>query len=238
MACCRMNARTRHRQGVAWLLLVGSLLLPTESRAQGPTPDPFGEPFPAPSGSAPARTDANGPKLTGLVYTGAHFAGRQRQSGDLGTTRRGLGPALTLGARLEVATSRYLSIGGFVDYLRLAYEVVRPAPVLVRREERGIVSLGVWVKGSIPFTIEGQEASVYLGVPVGLSMALSSQDETTFGLLGGALGGAHLMVTDAVGVFLEAGVRADRYTLEDDRGVHERMSFIQGVLRGGVSFEF
>ena len=39
-------------------------------------------------------------------------------------------------------------------------------------------------------------------------------------------------------VAFTAGVRADRYTLEDDRGIHERMSFIQASLRGGASFEF
>lgn len=234
----RCGERLGTCRAFAGLLLLGSLLLPSWSLAQGPTPDPYGEPFPAPSGSAPARTPGNGPRLSAWFYTGAHFSGHQRQSGDLGASRRDLGPAFTLGGRLELATSRYLSVGGFVDYLRLQYVVERPAPILLQREERGIVSLGVWVRGSIPVTISGHDTSFYVGVPVGMSMALPEQEKTTFGLLFGAMGGVHVLLTDAVGVFVEAGVRADRYTLEDDRGIHERMSFIQASLRGGASFEF
>jgi len=218
--------------------VVGCLLLPSVTLAQGPTPQPYREPFPAPSGSAPARTPGDGPKLSAWLYTGVHFAGRQRQSGDAGTSREPLDPAFTLGARGELSTSPYLAVGVFLDYLRLAYGVNRP-PIESERERAGIISLGVWVRGSIPVLLGGHAASLYVGVPIGLSMALSgSEGGPTFGLLFGALGGAHVMVTEQVGLFVEAGVRADRYTLEDDRGVHERMGFIQAALRAGASLSF
>lgn len=234
-----MNARTRRCESWAWLTLLASLLLPSRVLAQGPTPQPYGEPFPAPSGSAPARTGGDGPELSAWFYTGAHFAGRQQQGGDLSTSRHDLDPAFTLGARLELATSRYIAIGGFVDYLRLQFDVDFPLPVGTLHETKGIVSLGVWVKFSIPVTLEGHETSFYVGVPIGLSVALSNYDGgTTYGLVFGGMGGAHLMLNDDIGVFLEAGVRADRYTLEDDRGPHERMSFIQASLRGGLSLAF
>lgn len=234
-----MNARTRRPETAARLMILLSLLLPARGLAQGPTPQPYGEPFPAPSGSAPARTEANGPKLSAWVYTGAHFGGQQRQSGDSGSFRQGLDPAFTLGVRGELRTNPYLAVGLFVDYLRLGYTVVRPAPVGSVRERAGILSLGVWVKGSIPVVIGGHDASFYVGAPVGLGMALSNgEGGNTFGLLFGVLGGASVMVTQQVGVFVEAGLRADRYTLEDDRGIHERMRFIQASVRGGVSFDF
>lgn len=235
----RMNARTRRSERLMWLTLVGCLLLPSRGLAQGPTPQPYGEPFPAPSGSAPARTAADGPKLSAWVYTGAHFAGRQQQGGDLSTSRRDLDPAFTLGARVELSTSPYLALGVFADYLRLGFVVNLPPPASSRREDSGILSLGVWIKGSIPFRVGGQDASLYLGIPVGLGLVLSSSEGgNTFGLLVGAMVGGSVQVTDVVGLFLEAGLRADRYTLEDDRGLHERMSFIQASLRGGVSFAF
>lgn len=216
-------------------------LLTGTARAQGPTPEPYREPFPAPSGSAPARTSANGPELSAWVYAGVHFAGREREESNDGTARHGLDPAFTLGARVELSTSPYLAVGLFLDYLSLQYVVNVPASMSTRRERVGVVGLGVWVKAGVPILLGGKEASVYLGIPIGLGMALpgaSTGAPPAFGLLVGALGGGHVRLTDHVGVFAEAGLRADRFTLENDRGVQVRLRFIQAVVHAGASLSF
>ena len=239
-----MNARTRRRESWASLTLLPCLLLPSLpswALAQGPTPTPEPEPFPAPSGSAPARTPGDGPDTSAWVYAGAHFAGSQRERTADGSARDPLDPAFTLGARFELSTSPYLAVGLFLDYLSLQYVVDLPAPMGVRRDRVGVVGLGVWVKGSIPIRLGEKDASLYLGIPIGLGMALSGAETAAapaFGLLFGALGGGHIHLTDHVGVFAEAGFRTDRFTLEDVRGVRVRLQFVQAVVHAGASLSF
>ena len=237
-----MNARTRSWSSGAWLLVAVVGLLSGTAHAQGPLPAPYREPFPAPSGSAPARTPGDGPELSAWLSTGVDFAGRQRQTDDTGTSRDRLAAAFPVGGRLELATSPYLAFGVFVDYLRLQYVVHMPPPMPpTTRDRASVIGLGVWVRACIPVIIGGQQASIYLGLPIGLSAALAGAatgGQPSFGLLLGALAGGNVMLTEHVGVFLEAGLRVDRYQTEDDFEVLARQAWLQAVVHAGASLSF
>jgi hypothetical protein len=197
--------------------------------------------FPQASGSTPARTNRGRADLRVSLYSGAHFAGRQRRKNEAGSVRDSLGPAFTAGARLEIATSPYVTVGVFADYLHVQYALDAESMSDPTRGRAGVLGMGVWLSGRIPVVVGRTSLEFYVGVPVGLSAARPPKGSglsTNYGLRFGAVGGAQAFVTDKLAVLLECGFRADTYALDDTSEIYARVGFLQAALRVGVAFAF
>jgi hypothetical protein len=167
-------------------------------------------------------------RVRGALYAGAHFGGQALQSTPAGDTSVSLGPAPTVGVRLEIPLGQALALGGFLDYASVQS---RDAP---RGAERlALVGAGLWLKLRMLLELQLSLIELYAGVPIGVSVWVPTSPgfDPQVGLALGFVGGAQAHITDAVALFLEAGFRFDYFSVS---GVET--SYFQGSLHAGVSF--
>ena len=225
------------------MALTIALWVPAVALGQSQTPYPGYQPFPEASGSAPLRRPGQRSDLRASLYAGANFAGRERRVRESTSERYSLGPAFTLGGRLELSTGPYIAIGVFIDYAGLEFVLLEPAASGATRGRTTVLSLGAWLKIRAPLVVQGTHVDLYVGAPVGMSVARAdngSRSEARFGLALGAVGGVDVLFTERFGAFVEAGVRANAYLAGEETFdvVYQRVGFLQATVRLGASLSF
>ncbi|MCA9575357.1 MAG: hypothetical protein H6726_22235 [Sandaracinaceae bacterium] len=227
------SAPAARRPGSAWLAFVVALATPSLTSAQ-PTPYPETQPFVNASGSTPGRRPGQGLDLSVSLFGGVAFSGREEVALETPAVEASLAPAFVMGARLELSTSRYVAIGGFFDYTRMSVLILRDAPEEDFVTRTGLLGFGLFVKLRAPFELARHEASVYVSLPFGMGVLrppAAAASDAAFGVVFGALAGLHLAVSDHLGVFVEAGLRASRFS-------DQSASFRQGAALAGAAYAF
>ncbi|MEZ4327870.1 MAG: hypothetical protein R3B40_21805 [Polyangiales bacterium] len=218
-----------------WALLVLSVaaLGPSEAAAQ-PTPYPETQPFVNASGSAPGRRPGQGLDLSASLFTGVAAGGSERTTLATPALENSLAPAFVLGARLELSTSRYIAFGGFFDYARTEVLIVREPPEEDFGTRTGMLGFGLFMKLQAPFGVAGRDANVYVSVPFGMGVLrppAAAASDPAFGVVFGALAGVHVKVSDHLGGFVEAGLRASRFS-------DISRSYRQACAHAGIAYAF
>jgi hypothetical protein len=189
-------------------------------------------------GPASGGGDNSGPDLVRVsLYAGPRLGGSAQFSFDGDSETADMAVGGSLGVRLEVPVARYFVIGGFFDFASLQLDFgdgFEPADRL------NVLNVGLWLKVRALVELQSAIMEIYLGVPVGLSVAVSTEEDVDndlgYGL--GALGGVQVHLNQTLGLFVEAGFHRDSYKVGEEFGETLRVSFLQASVHGGVSFGF
>ena len=177
-------------------------------------------------------TVASGPERVRLaLYGGVDWGGRARQSSPgFADVAQNLGPAPTLGARLELPLGQALVLGGFLDFVSI--QMRNPLP---GADRVSLVAAGLWAKIRMVAALQRSLIELYVGVPIGVSIWIppSSSFDTQAGLSLGALGGAQAHITPRFAIFAEAGFRFDYFSVSGTE-----TTYFQATARGGLSLGF
>lgn len=164
------------------------------------------------------------------VFGGVHLGGRARQSSGGTGISQDLGPAPTVGLRVELPIGPFFVVGGFGDFVSIQAD---RAPVGANR--LSLLGLGVWLKFRGVLALGASLLELYVGVPLGISVWVPTDAgvDPEQGAVMGLLGGAQAHLSDSVALFAECGFRLDYFNL---RGTGT--TYLQGAVRVGVSFGF
>jgi hypothetical protein len=222
------------------LAITAALWVPNATLSQTATPYTSTQPFSQASGSAPLRRPGQRSDLRVTLYAGANALGRQRRVGVAGQERFSIGPAFTMGSRLELSTGPYVAIGVFLEFAGLEFVLLEPAASGATRGRTTVLSLGVWMKIRAPLNVNGTPVDLYLGAPIGMSAAradAATRSDSRIGLALGGLGGVDVFFTERFGAFLEAGVLSQVYVAgaDEDEREFKRVGFLQATVRIGAS---
>lgn len=210
-----------------WTLLVAACLVAAPSPGRAQQTVEYQEP-PADGGFADA---SSGPERMRLaLFGGVHLGGQAQQSSSFGDVSQQLGPAPTLGARLELPLGNAVVLGGFLDFVSIQGRNPPPGA-----DHVSLVGAGLWIKLRMILDLQRSLIELYVGVPLGFSIWIppSTAYDPEAGIVLGALAGAQAHITPRFAVFVETGFRFDYFKLSGSE-----TSYFQGAVHGGLSLGF